>query len=60
MSGKPMRILYPDATPLSLAKSGFTFAAVGEYFSLSEAQAEKIVTCQRSAALGLPSPYEQV
>ena len=47
-----------DTTAYDLFERGFYTLEIAAYFKITEAEALKQVSSQRSAKLGLPSPYQ--
>jgi len=52
------QVMSSSPTALDLSRNGYDTVQIAAYFRITEAQALKQVTSQRSAMLGLPNPYK--
>ncbi|MGV1869743.1 hypothetical protein [Agrobacterium rosae] len=59
MRREPLTVRYANASALDLFRIDFDTCSIAAYFQITEAEAEKRLTLERSAARGLPDPYRQ-
>lgn len=57
--GKSANFAHRPMTPLELFRAGSDTAQIARIFSISEAQALRLVSSERSAKLGLPDPHQR-